>query len=137
GRGWATTELYAPGPNAGTPAASMSSGRVGHTATLPPNCQVLIVGDTPQAVLYDTRSGTFIAGPAEPGGQTSYHTATLLADGRVLIAGGVDGPGAPVASAIVYDPATNAFTSAGSLSEARSQALAGRPADRPVPCAGG
>jgi hypothetical protein len=141
GAGSSTTEIYDPATNAWTPAASMPSGRLGQTATLLPNCRVLIVGDHPQAVLYDIGSGTFVPGGTETAGgsglQRSYHTATLLVDGRVLIAGGVDAGGAPLASASIYDPATNAFTPAGSMSQARSQAVAVRLPDGRVLVAGG
>ena len=51
------------------------------------------------------------------------HTATLLNNGMVLVAGGFGGPvvGAPVllTSAELYDPATNTWSSAGSLAHAR------------------
>ncbi len=49
------------------------------------------------------------------------HTATLLADGRVLVAGGYPGEGAPpTASLELYDPATAAFSAAGELLDARA-----------------
>ena len=47
----------------------------------------------------------------------SGHTATLLASGKVLIAGGANG--VADASAELYDPATRAFTATGSMTEAR------------------
>ena len=45
------------------------------------------------------------------------HTATLLTDGRVLVVGGAGGT--RLASAEVWDPATETFGPAGSLAEAR------------------
>ena len=56
--------------------------------------------------------GTLVAGP-ELNDERGWHTATLLADGRVLIVGnpqwGIDTP----ESAEVYDPATNTFSVVG------------------------
>jgi hypothetical protein len=40
----------------------------------------------------------------------SRHTSTLLQDGRVLVAGGIDAQAQSIASAEIYDPATHAFT---------------------------
>ena len=43
------------------------------------------------------------------------HHATLLTDGRVLVAGGRDESGALIATTEIYDPATGAWTSSGPL----------------------
>jgi len=48
------------------------------------------------------------------------HTATLLDNGKVLITGGFVGDGGGLASAEVFDPTTNAFTSAQNLTAARA-----------------
>src|SRR5918996_3558923 len=45
------------------------------------------------------------------------HTATVLSDGRVLVAGGADS--APLASARLYDPKTNAWSDAAAMNLAR------------------
>jgi len=47
-----------------------------------------------------------------------YHRATLLPNGKVLVAGGVDTLGL-LASAELYDPATGTFTPTGSMSTSR------------------
>jgi len=47
------------------------------------------------------------------------HTATLLRNGRVLVAGGSDGRGKVLASAEVYDPRRGRWTSGGSMTATR------------------
>jgi hypothetical protein len=59
--------------------------------------------------LFDPVTGTFSA-TGEMITNRFFHTATLLADGRVLIAGG-----SASASAELYDPSTGTFTATGSM----------------------
>jgi hypothetical protein len=59
----------------------------------------------------------------------SNHTATLLQNGLVLLAGGLGAPdqlneGTPIASSEVYDETTNTFSATGNLVTARTGAMA-------------
>lgn len=49
------------------------------------------------------------------------HTATLLDDGRVLVAGGTDAKGRALASAELYDPASGTWTVTGTMTAAHSE----------------
>jgi hypothetical protein len=111
----------------------MATSRAGHTATLLPSGKVLIAGGAADrsptgqglpvasAELYDPSSGTFAATGSMATSRV-YHSATLLPNGKVLIAGGASelsskGYYEPVASAAeLYDPSTGAFTDVGNLS---------------------
>ena len=69
-----------------------------------------------------------------------YHTATLLADGRVLIVGGQtvnEGSVSYFSSAELYDPASAAFRPTGSMAEARESDTATLLQDGRVLIAGG
>lgn len=107
-----------------TATGSMSMTRVFHTATLLPDGKVLLAGGrdrtdgsgaaTAGAELYDPASGTF----ARTGDMTSArsgHSATLLPDGKVLIAGGSVENDATTSSAELYDPATGTFSRTGDM----------------------
>lgn len=48
------------------------------------------------------------------------HTATLLPDGRVLLAGGYDAGNSALSSAELYDPVTATFTATGSMVTAKA-----------------
>jgi hypothetical protein len=97
------------------------------------------LGATALADLYDPKSGTFSAtGPmtASRGGQT----ATLLDDGRVLIAGGAGDASVgfqPQSSAELYDPKTGTFSVTGSMTSVRERATATRLMNGSVLIAGG
>jgi hypothetical protein len=124
--GWFSTvaELYDPATSTFTETGSMlfSHGQ-GSTATRLADGKVVVVGGTTSqqsAEIYDPATGVFT-----PTGSLnvvhSYHTATLLPDGRVLIAGGQDNVG-PETHAVgeLYDPTTGTFSQADSLNTDRS-----------------
>ena len=64
------------------------------------------------------------------------HTATLLADGRVLIVGG-ENSGGLISQSEIFDPAAGTFSVAGNLSSARADHSATRLADGRLLIAGG
>ena len=65
------------------------------------------------------------------------HSATLLNDGRVLVAGGLTGDGTQLTSAEIYDPATESWSSAGDMSLGRFNHSAIRLASGKVLVVGG
>jgi len=75
------------------------------------------------AEIYDPIAGTFSATGALGTGRYG-HSATLLADGKVLVAGGVNSKDGytfiTIASAELYDPVAATFSATGSLNTARS-----------------
>ncbi|TLY41826.1 MAG: hypothetical protein E6K58_09180, partial [Nitrospirae bacterium] len=100
--------------------------RSGHTATLLLDGRVLVTGGQNAGALssaegfnaqtvvifkpaYDPEAGTFTLLPNGLLTPRWDHTATVLADGRVLITGGRNGTGV-LASAELFDPATETFT---------------------------
>ena len=147
-----SAELYDPATGTFTLTGSMSENRFVHSATRLQNGNVLMVAGwsnkvvdgvqtTPQDAqtneIYDTATGTFsITGALAP---TRYaHTATLLGNGKVLVAGGnaVRTVGA-LNNADLYDPVTGQFTAVAPMTVAMAYRTATLLSNGKVLIAGG
>lgn len=73
---------------------------------------------TSATLLYDTRARTWRDGPPMREAREE-HSATLLADGRVLVVGGRDGTRHPIATAELFDPRRGTWTAAATLATPR------------------
>ena len=99
----------------------------GHTATLLPNGKVLVAGGwvidggiLSSAELYDPATGMFSDTDNDyMMVARANHTATLLSNGKVLIAGGAVYYTGVWSSAEIYDPATGVFSATGSMTTPR------------------
>ena len=141
-----SSELYNPASGTWTTTGSLNDLRINHTATLLPSGKVLVAGGAyyngsswvypSSAELYDPASGTWNRTGSLTIGRR-WHTATLLPNGQVLVAGGEDINSNPLSSAELYDPASGRWTTTGPLRTARESHTATLLANGRVLLAGG
>lgn len=124
----ASAEIFDPATGQFFLTGSLIQGRYGHTATLLANGDVLIVGGfsdkdetqiVPTAEIFDPSAGTFSVAPTSPNVPRADHTATLLGDGQVLIAGGQVGGQQATSSVELYNPVAGTFALAGNMDAPR------------------
>jgi hypothetical protein len=127
-----SAELFDPASGTWRATGSMLEGRYFQSATLLLDGTLLVTGGYPRAgldpalisaELYDPITGTWTA-TADMTAARVGHTATLLADGRLLVAGGLECCAAGVvgdrlASAELYDPDTGTWTATADMTHAR------------------
>ena len=128
-------EIYDPATAVWTPTGPLKQPHSYHTATLLQNGKVLIAGGwdplpspgrhttvaTPESEIYDPLTDTW-SRTGDLNLARYAHTATLLPDGEVLVAGGADDEelGTFFDSAELYDPETGIWTSTDSLKLGRN-----------------
>jgi hypothetical protein len=115
----ATCEIYDPDQQSFNATGELRHVRAYHTASLLPDGRVLVCGglyfdqdgnwiDLARAEIYDPATGTWTELPATMVADRSFHTASTLADGRVLLIGGNVNR-----SAEIFDPKTETFSRTG------------------------
>ncbi|MGH7781142.1 MAG: Kelch repeat-containing protein [Candidatus Binataceae bacterium] len=127
-----SAEIFDPATRKFSATGSMTVARMGHTATVLHDGRVLIVGgqrnigrrtSLASAELYDPATGAFTA-TAPMTTAREGHTATLLRDGRVLVAGGSPNGTVTTSSAEIYDPTAGNWTPAGHMTVPREAHVA-------------
>ncbi|MEV0171660.1 kelch repeat-containing protein [Streptomyces sp. NPDC050803] len=132
-RSVSTAALYDPAHNSWTTTGELRQDRRLHTLTVLADGRVLAAGGTPgpqaypqpaldSTELYDPESGTWEPGRPMAAARTG-HSATLLPDGRVLVAGGLRPRDTrtvlTLAAAELFDPDTGTWTPARDMLDPR------------------
>ncbi|CAF4829874.1 unnamed protein product, partial [Rotaria sp. Silwood1] len=132
-----SVELYDPLTGLWTRSANMTIGRLSHTAIRLANGKVLVAGGSgsdgsnalgaiSSAELYDPSTGLW-TGTGNMTVARQSHTATLLTNGKILVAGGSGYDGYRnsgfLNSAELYDPSTRSWTKTGDMSIGRQNQI--------------
>ena len=127
----ATAEIYNPSNGTWTTTGSMVKGRAEFVAALLPNGKVLVAGGctaynangctsvTTAAEVYNPATGKWSSTGALRAARMSM-TATLLPNGKVLVAGGQTAASDALGSSELYDPVAKTFSLTGKLITPRS-----------------
>jgi N-acetylneuraminic acid mutarotase len=131
GNGLKSAELYDPATNGWSAVGPMGTARIGATATKLPNGRVLVaggetIGNTSSVVntaeIFDPVTNSFSPAQSLTTGR-AFHSAVALADGNVLVVGGVQGADA-LAQAELYNWTTGTWTPRAAMAHARESTSA-------------
>lgn len=121
-------ELYDPVNGTVAPTGVPATQRLGHTATRLANGKVLVTGGITwvsglqivqsSAELYDPATGLWTP-VADMDTERAWHTASLLPDGMVLVAGGRDTLGSSLAGAELFDPSSGQWIQLKTMRDSR------------------
>ncbi len=106
-----STEWLDPATGEFTAGPRLNRARAGHTATELPDGRLLVTGGNAEgsAEMFDPSAGRFTLLRAKLDNRPSFHAAALLANGNVLLAGGVAQDGRWLRSAELFDASTLSF----------------------------
>jgi hypothetical protein len=154
-----SAEIYNPATGSWSGAANIGGYRLAPALTSLPNGNVMCSGgvqvgylfgipisasSTTAVQVYNASSNSWSGGPSMPAGRAGHHfNQVTLADGRILMSGGVSVPSllgatsaAPIGNADLYNPATNSWQGT-SMGQSRSLHTATRLQDGRIAVCGG
>ncbi|NDD39493.1 MAG: hypothetical protein EB082_13995 [Verrucomicrobia bacterium] len=124
---FSSAEIFNPALGTWAATGNLNSARASHTATLMPNGLVLVSGGytsyaaksfANRAELFNPVTGTW-TNSGSLNTSRGYHTASLLPNGMVLIAGGANSSDGELASTELFNATMGIWTNAGSLRAGR------------------
>ena len=121
----ATAEIFNASSGTWTTAASLHTAKYNHIAALLNNGGLLVAGNCnsyeSSTEVYDVASNSWTQKGNMQTPRCDANATILPATGQVLIAGGINSPGAFLNSSELYDPQTGVWTASGNMQDARAQ----------------